>query len=278
MPEKKDLFDFMLKRIRETGAATRLKDPQAFIRWFINLYFLHPHDIFISDGKHDGTVDAFFTTDNGAEITHHIVNSKFTAEYNKLAPRTFYDEILFFNNAFEHRNIRDEFLERAVKAELRPKYRALFEHYDNGQARLMFITNLRRNNDFYPSVKNIKGLEIFHLEELIQYLIDDIDGAMPKTQTLLLSGIHTVLTADQADTEVPTSIVFARVSDFITYMRNDPYDLLFARNVRVAFSTSESPVNKAILETFKTHPTEFAYSNNGITIICDEQDHDAFTK
>jgi hypothetical protein len=46
-------------------------------------------------------------------------------------------------------------------------------------------------------------------------------------------------------------------------MEDDPFDMLFNRNVRVAISLSQSPVNQAIRETFETNPKEFAFSNNG---------------
>jgi hypothetical protein len=57
-------------------------------------------------------------------------------------------------------------------------------------------------------------------------------------------------------------------------MESDPFDLLFNRNVRVAISVSRSQVNRAIRDTFKEHPKEFAFSNNGITMLCEKQHYD----
>ena len=68
--------------------------------------------------------------------------------------------------------------------------------------------------------------------------------------------------------------MFARLLDFIRYMESDPFDLLFNRNVRVAISISRSKVNRAIRDTFKSHPKEFAFSNNGITMLCEKQHYD----
>src|SRR6185503_11401664 len=48
----------------------------------------------------------------------------------------------------------------------------------------------------------------------------------------------------------------------------------FNRNVRVAISLSKSDVNRAIRDTFKTSPKEFAFSNNGITMLCEKQHYD----
>jgi hypothetical protein len=165
-------------------------------------------------------------------------------------------------------------LEKAVKQELRARYKKLFEHYDNGSAELMFVTNHRCNDAHFEQVKDIPSLRVFHLDDLIQCLVDDIDGAMPRTPPISLSGINALLPADQADTEVATSIVFARLVDFIRYMESDPFDLLFNRNVRVAISISRSKVNRGIRDTFATSPKEFAFSNNGITMLCEKQHYD----
>src|SRR5438067_2996379 len=137
----------------------------------------------------------------------------------------------------------------------------------------MFVTNHRRNEAHFEQVKNIP-VKVFHLDDLIQCLVDDIDGAMPRTPPISLYSIHGVLAPDKADTEVATSIVFARLLDFIRYMETDPFDLLFNRNVRVAIEFSRSDVNRAIRDTFHKSPREFAFSNNGITLLCEKQHYD----
>src|SRR5260370_30091901 len=138
----------------------------------------------------------------------------------------------------------------------------------------MFVTNLRCNDSSFEQVRNISALKVFHLDDLIQCLVDDIDGAMPSTPPISLSGINALLPADQSDTEVATSIVSARLTDFIRYMENDPFDLLFNRNVRVALSISRSEVNRGIRDTFKTSPEEFAFSNNGSALLCEQHPFD----
>jgi hypothetical protein len=97
---------------------------------------------------------------------------------------------------------------------------------------------------------------------------------MPRTPSISLNAIHALLPADKSDTEVATSIVFARLFDFIRYMESDPFDLLFNRNVRVAISVKKSTVNRAIRDTFMDNPKEFAFSNNGITMLCEKQHYD----
>lgn len=273
--ESKHIFDLILERVKNIKREKGYEEPQAFIYWFINIFFNSPHDIFIPDGARDGKVDAFFTTNDGKTVKHHIINSKYTEDYGKTAPVKFYEEISYFRNAFENRPRREEYLARAVKAELRSHYKRLFDRFDDGQAELMFITNHKRNEAHADQVDD-KSIKLFHLDDLIQYIIDDIDGAMPRTEPLELSNIHQVLAADRAETEVATSIVFARLYDFIRYMSHDPYDLLFARNVRL--SLGNTTPNKAIKVTFKESPKEFAFSNNGITILCERHIHDPGTK
>jgi hypothetical protein len=272
--EKSDLFEFMLDRVKETQKGTLDGEPQAFGRWFAELFFMNPRDIFVSDGSKDGKIDLFFATDNGKTVLHHVLNTKFTKEFNKIAPPSFYQEVKYFWQAFENRPARAPYLEKAVKPELRPRYRQLFERYDDGAAELMFVTNHRCNEAHFEQVRNIPALKVFHLDDLIQCLVDDIDGAMPRTPPISLSGINALLPADKSDTEVATSIVFARLVDFIRYMESDPFDLLFNRNVRVAISISRSEVNRSIRDTFKTNPKEFAFSNNGITMLCEKQHYD----
>jgi hypothetical protein len=272
--EKSDLFEFMIERVKETQKKHLDGEPQAFGRWFAELFFMTPRDIFVSDGSKDGKIDLFFVTHNGKTVLHHVLNTKFTKEFNKIAPPSFYQEIKYFWQAFENRAARAAYLEKAVKQELRPRYKQLFERYDNGAAELMFVTNHRCNDAHFEQVKNIAGLKVFHMDDLIQCLVDDIDGAMPRTPPISLNGINALLPADQADTEVATSIVFARLVDFIRYMESDPFDLLFNRNVRVAISISRSKVNRGIRDTFKTNPKEFAFSDNGITMLCEKQHYD----
>lgn len=268
--EHKDYFEFMLKSVREIAIKESIKEHQAFIRWFINMYFFEPEKIFISDGARDGKVDGFFHTSDEGEIIHHVINSKFTKKYNKIAPSTFYDEVLSFWQPFENKDLQGNYLEKSVKGELVRHYEKLYKAYENGKAELIFLTNYRRNDNKYDLVKNLP-IKFFHLDDLIQHLADDLDGAMPRTAPLTFYDINAKLTADISESVVSTTIVFARLIDFIIYMKKDPFDLLFARNVRLGLGRTS--VNKAIRETFKENPEEFVFSNNGITLLCEDFSH-----
>ncbi|MCK1711146.1 AIPR family protein [Bradyrhizobium sp. 143] len=267
MYEHKQLFDTMLQRTKEVGAENGERPPQALGRWFANIYFDTPRDIFISDGAGDAKVDQFFTTTNGREVQHHILNTKFTEKYNSTAPPAFYSEITAFWQAFKNKANRSNYLANLVRKELRQRYSKLFDYYDEGHARLYFLTNHKRNDTQIQAIKNY-DVEVFHLEDVLQFMADYVENAMPLTPPLLLTGISNILSADQSETEVPTSIVFARLTDFVAYMKDDQYDLLFNRNVRLWLGNTQ--VNEAIAETFQKHPKEFAYSNNGITILCEK--------
>ena len=72
-------------------------------------------------------------------------------------------------------------MQQKVKAELRPHYKNLFKAFDEGRAKLLFLTNCRANEGQLAKVEHLP-VETFHLEELIQHVLDDLDGAMPRTR------------------------------------------------------------------------------------------------
>jgi hypothetical protein len=138
--EHHQLFQSMLRRIQEIGAIHGLRSPQAFGRWFAEMYFHEPRDFVVADGPGDAKVDLFFNTSDGREVEHHVLNTKFTDKYNSIAPVAFYNKITAFCQAFINKANRDNYLSRMVRSDLRPDYRKLFEHYDQGRARLYFLT------------------------------------------------------------------------------------------------------------------------------------------
>ena len=271
MMHRKDLFDFTLRQIKATADAHGDRMPQAFGRWFASMFFPGHSQIVITDGCGDGKIDLLVTCYTGKRVRHHILNTKFTNTYEKRSPVSFYDELTRFWQAFENKANRPEYLANVVREPLRPHYRKLFALYDDHDAQLYFVTNHRINEPQYRTVANY-GVTIYHLDDVLQYVAEHIEGAMPETEPLVLSGISNVLTPATNESEVPTSIVFARLIDFIKYMEDDPFDLLFARNVRLWLGNTET--NKDIQTTFRQAPKEFAYSNNGITLLCRKHTHD----
>jgi hypothetical protein len=268
--QRKDLFSFMLKQIKHTADAHGDQMPQAFGRWFSNMFFRGVTNVAIPDGAGDGKVDLLITCQLGKALQYRILNTKFTSGYDNPSPVSFYDEVTRYWQAFENKANRSTYL-NTVREALRPHFKKMFKLYDDGIADLYFVTNHRTNPKQYASVKNY-NVKVLHLDDVLQYVAEHIEGAMPETEPLLLAGISNVLTPATNESEVPTSIVFARLIDFIEYMEDDPFDLLFARNIRLWLGSTET--NKDIQNTFKNAPKEFAYSNNGITILCKSHTHD----
>jgi AIPR protein len=274
MHETRDLFDFMIDRIRDVQNRTATQDYHAFGRWFAQLYFPEPKEISTWDGSGDGKADVVFKTEEDGELRYHILNTKFTKKFDTIAPPKFYDEITTLWQAFANRDSRPGYLKR-VAEQLRPKFKPLFDRYDNGKLDLWFATNHRRNNTQVEALKSCP-VRLFHMEDILGFMADYIEDAMPMTRPMTLSGIGGVLTTDPIETEVPISVVFARLTDFIKYMEGDPFQLLFARNVRLRLRGSA--VNTDIANTFRKSPKDFVFSNNGITIICDDIHHSPPTR
>ena len=268
---RKDLFEFMQDNVQKTAELKGLKLPQAFGQWFVNLYFSGIPNISIPDGSGDGKIDVFISFQRGKQIHYAILNTKYTHYYDNISPVSFYDEITRFWQAFENKSNRSEYLQNAVRVSLRNKYSDFFRYYDDGIVDLYFITNHKINSKQYNTVRNY-GVKILHLDDILQYLSEHLEGAMPESDQLVLSDISSPLTPHPSETLIPTSIVFARLYDFLNYMSNDPFELLFARNVRLWLGNTEA--NKEIKKTFEKYPTEFAYSNNGITILCKNHNYD----
>src|SRR6266550_711153 len=274
--ESHDTFDLMKDRISALARQNGQTEDKAFIKWFVDLFYNDVHDFLVSDGQGDGKIDASCHTLEDGSANFHVINAKYTRAYNQASPVQFYEELTALVKPFVSASDRPGYLE-TVRPPLRDRYESILTAYDEGRADLLFVTNHRKNENRSLLLKE-SPIKLLHLEDLIQFVIDDIDGAMPLTKDLLLSDIHAVLNADREDTQVATSIVFARAVDFINYMKSDPHDLLFARNVRVFLGSGKKGVNAQIRQTFEDAPTEFVFSNNGITILCERHSYEGGPK
>jgi len=268
LDQRKDLFDFVVSRVNKLAQEDGIPTYHAFSKWFAEFYFQNIDKIDVYDGTGDGKIDIVVQNKKGNIF---VINSKYTEEYSRNTPVSHYDEIVSFWQAFKNEDQREDYLQNVVRKNLRDKYSKLFRSYNDGKVKLFFLTNQVRNEKQHSRVKNQK-IEYIYLDDLNNYLLEFLENAMPKTDELVLSDIQNCLTAVGSESIVPTSIVFARLVDFIKYMDNDPLDLLFARNVRLWLDTTET--NKEIQRTFTNYPEEFVYSNNGITILCDSHNLD----
>jgi hypothetical protein len=270
---RKDLFDKMIQSITVTANENDLHgaNHKALGIWFSELYFPNFKNCHVSDGRGDGKIDCITYFQKGKKIFHAVINSKYTETYDKLAPPAFYSEAVDFHNFFANKNNRSNAIGR-VRQALRRHYEPLLEDYDENELELIFLTTCKKNDKYHDSCIN-RNLKFIHLDDLLMYFSEFMEGQKPvRIEPLLLSGISTVLSADPTESKVPTSIVFARIYDFVQYMRNDPQELLFARNVRLYLDGTET--NNSILSTYETEPDEFVYSNNGITLLCNRFSHD----
>jgi hypothetical protein len=89
MKQRKDLIDFMLKQVKYTADAHGDKMPQAFGRWFAEMYFPGVTNIAISDAAGDGKVDLLVTCQRGNAVRYQILNTKFTENYDRPSPVSF---------------------------------------------------------------------------------------------------------------------------------------------------------------------------------------------
>lgn len=262
---QKDLFDKMIQSIAEFALHNSEKEYESFGSWFSSMYFPNFEKCIKPDGGGDGKVDFIAEYRVGKEIKCAVINAKYTSKYNELAPPEFYSEALDFHNFFNDKKNRSQAKSRLRKGLVRI-YDKLFNDYDNGDLELIFLTTHKKNKKYHKAATK-SNLKYIHLEDLLEYFSEFIEGEKPVLiEPLILSGISTVLTADESESNIPTSIVFARIIDFVKYMKNDTLDLLFARNVRLFLG--ETAPNKEIMKTYEDAPEEFVYSNNGITLLC----------
>lgn len=266
-----DLFQRMTNRVKEYAKEYKVPEFKAFGYWFANVHFNKPDIIKLEswDGKGDGKADFYIEYKEENKVKFCLLNMKYTEEYsNNKTNHKVYEELQQFIDAFRYRENREKYLE-SVRTDLKDKYNKILNEYDNANVKLFFVTN-KYKGDRHVIIQDSE-LECFHLGDLLQSMIAFLDDAMPKTPDLILTQISKILPASDDLSKVPTTILFAKIHDFIKYMQKDPYELLFARNVRLI--VGRTPVNADIAETYTSHPEEFVYSNNGITLLCDDLNH-----
>ena len=170
--DKENLFKFIINCVKDVSIKNNQPTHIAFVKWFVEMAYQMPN-IYHTDGYNDGKVDAFFSTTFGNNVKHYVVNSKYTSDLDRQAPVNFYDEIITFNHLFAEstKEQREGHLQN-VKPALRPHYLNLFEQYDEGAVELIFITNCKINQKQFLRAKGLP-VTVYHLEDLMQFLLDD---------------------------------------------------------------------------------------------------------
>ena len=179
--DRRRLFDFMLARINDVGLESGLRTPQAFGKWFANTTFPTRRSS-LSDGGGDGKVDSFFQTNDGTEVQHHVLNTKFTGNYDALAPVAFDDEITRFWQAFANKSNRRTYVANAVRSELRTRYQKLFTHYDDGRASAFLLERITDAMTSSTSRSRASACGC-SLETRCRPWSTDIEDATPRTPT-----------------------------------------------------------------------------------------------
>src|ERR1051326_8315230 len=191
-------FHLMIERVSMLAKQNAGQgEDKAFVRWFADLFYNEYHSLIVSDGAGDGKIDASCVTTEVGKANYHIINAKYTRAYNKQAPVQFYEELTALLKPFMSKSDRPAYL-RTVRQELRERYEMMLDAFDEGRADLVFVTNCRRNQN-RSQILEESPIRLLHLEDLVQFIIDDIDGAMPLTADLILSDVHAVLNADRSE-------------------------------------------------------------------------------
>ncbi|HKS93106.1 MAG TPA: AIPR family protein [Gammaproteobacteria bacterium] len=273
---KQRLLRFLYERLSEIRERDKFKTntlglSHAFISWFVETHYSNPTNLILSDGSYDGKIDGWTTVSRAGKIKYIVINSKYSKNgAGKISPQ-FYEEIETFSYPFrigDPDEREDYLITHRVKEELRPRYRELYKAYDQGNAELVFITTYQRNTN-KTAARRYKDVNIFDQLDLLQTLTDDIDGASPESAPLTLSELPGSLSVPSGDTDVPCVVTFPRVQEIVKQAKEDHFDLLFARNVRVSIDPKRSFINRSIVDTYQKDPKAFAISNNGITILAD---------
>lgn len=279
------LVGYLEKRVRDIaltrfGTNEKLHLSKAFAEWYSGVAYKDPGEYLSLDGCGDGKVDGYFSYRRGSEARYAVLNVKYSTSPGALIQQAHYDEIREFFAPFRSKKLRKRLLsDRKPTLEVRRHLEKLCGDFDKGIVDLLFITTAKHDRRV-SRAKRIGPVRIIDFDDVAHLLAEDIDGAAPITEPISFNGVHQLLRPTTTHSKVETAVCFVKIYDFVRYLRDDPLDLLFARNVRVAISakwragTSSKQIannlNAEIADTYENNPSEFAFSNNGITMICDE--------
>lgn len=240
----------------------------AFLRWFIYHNFERDCKFIITDGNHDGGIDAVLQkTSKKPQII--VVQSKYcNAIFKNKTPSPlsvpFYTDFDSLPDIFASGSKLKEYL-KTVDPSLHQAYNDLSEKVRGGwDVRWLFTTLHNRSRAGESRLRNIPISDISYAADNI-FLYDlSLEGAEPPAEPMTLNFSESFTVEDQK-LGVTTYVLKTPVNDFVNYMDSDPNFRILARNVR---SDLKSDINTSIKETFSDSPEEFWYSHNGIITIC----------
>lgn len=256
--------EYLNKIANEKG----FKIEKAFVYWYLHTKFGKHCKIHITDGPSDGEIDGVVFEDDIV----YVIQSKFSENILKgknPSPLALGDYAKFDKtiSSFDTKENFEEYL-KTVENSLRALYKKIFEIYQKNPEFVVWeITTL---HSLSPS-----GERRFHNKDKIDYYYYDynlrlfelkLEGGTPLAKSIELNFIENPLICEDPITKIKSYVAQVFLKDFIDYTDNDPYFTIINRNVR---NDLHSDINKGIKETYLTHPEEFWYSHNGMTIICD---------
>ena len=248
-----------LRRYLDSEKHRSTQADQAFIRWYAEARFGTLQGLTVVDGKNDGGIDALIDNDG----RQYVIQSKYEVVPNaSLVTRS---EIAGFEKVvsrFHNKDGRDEFSAwlDTVRPNLRRTYTRLHERTvkDPSSVRFVFVTTKR----FQLAAG--EAVEIEDLQHVAALWDLYREGFTPPTEGIELTLINAQHTGSEAG-DFRTYVALADVQDFLSLMRDDRNERLFAQNVRTDL---RSRINREIRQTYEHEPDRFWLGNNGIYIVC----------
>lgn len=236
-----------------------------FSKWVLKYLFEQPDDEidgFIAiDGKNDNSIDAFFEEGKTLYLIQCKYNtshswagiSKFILDLQRLITNP---ESIIGNNPLVY-EVSDKIREYEDKDQNIEAYyitNAEFTTEDSEKIKSESNSFNEENEKF-----NLHFLDIDGIKDYIDMELDVIPKKYQgKTASLILKNFFI---------SNITCIAEIELKDFATFVKSNK-EYLFYSNIRNYLRNT--PVNKGIVDTFRSKPTDIWYYNNGVTMVCDE--------
>lgn len=249
----------------EEGAQSDVEKGNNFCKWILKYMFERTEDEILScidvGGKSDNSVDAYYEENNAL----YIIQAKYNTAHKWSAVTSFITDI--------NRLLDDPYAIAGDNSRLLDVCEKIEEYKNDDKAiEFYYITDKEFTSeetvkiDFEKEKFESRGekvsLYIFDINDVKDYFEMALNR-LPKryrnreTQLILKNKFVTDITC----------VAEVSLKDFAVFVtKNKEY--LFFSNIRNYLRNTD--VNNAIVNTFKTKPTDFWFFNNGITIVCDD--------
>lgn len=243
---------------------------QAFIQWYLDTYFEKEARKQVTDGKHDGGIDAiaryrkkYFVIQS--EFSHDIFRKKSRVSPLSLKKISQFDQL---PGIFRDQKHFPKWL-TSVESSLRSKYEEVADAIRSNPNSVIweFITLHDRSPAGAARLENLDSDNFYYFRDNLRLFELSLLAATPPSAPLELTFSEHFIVDDRKKT-IRSYVLQANLKDLVDYLDEDPYFRLLAQNVRSKIPKSD--INDNIRATFVKKPDEFWYSHNGITIICDQ--------